>query len=361
MNPIGSVASAYNTLTTGGTVGQAAIVIVPDDNHDGVGDPHLIYRNGLPSTQGMLFANGSFYFQDHTTVRQEPYVAGQRTPGPDAGVIADVQVFVDALHWPKTLDLADDGTIYLSNGGDQNESCDSNRPFRGGILALDPTQDGGVREIAMGTRNPIFVRCHRDGNNRCFAAELALDFSGDAGGREKLIPIRAGDDWGFPCCGSGGVAYQTVCLTCSAQTATRAASTPYCQALNSTVCSPDCSATAVESNSFTIGSTPFGFTFVDTQFPPPWDHQLFEAMHGDRRAFSGSGVVAIAFDPVTGALLPSSNLPGLDAGALRSFLGGWDDGTLTHGRPSDVEISPDGRLFVANDTTGEIFWVSPLP
>jgi glucose/arabinose dehydrogenase len=59
----------------------------------------------------------------------------------------------------------------------------------------------------------------------------------------------------------------------------------------------------------------------------------------------GARVVGISFDL---------------AGAMADFLEGWDDGAHMHGRPADVTVSDDGRLFIANDTTGEIFWVAPL-
>jgi len=53
------------------------------------------------------------------------------------------------------------------------------------------------------------VRCQR-GHNLCFASELAKDYSAAEGGREKLVPIREGDDWGFPCCATRGLNYLNI-------------------------------------------------------------------------------------------------------------------------------------------------------
>ncbi len=50
-----------------------------------------------------------------------------------------------------------------------------------------------------------------------------------------------------------------------------------------------------------------------------------------------------------------------DQGSMTDFATGWDDGTLTHGRPAAVEFSSDGRLFIANDNNGVIFWIAPMP
>ena len=83
--------------------------------------------------------------------------------------------FDDRLHWPKALDIADDGTIYVTNGGEpERYAATPAHPFRGGIFAVDGTPGG--KPIAKGFRNPIAIRCAR-GFNRCFAIELARDYT----------------------------------------------------------------------------------------------------------------------------------------------------------------------------------------
>jgi len=181
------------------------------------------------------------------------------------------------------------------------------------------------------------VKCHRDGNNHCFSTELALDYSASQGGREKLVTIHAGDNWGFPCCASRNLPYTGLSPV------------------------PDCSGVQQEANSFVIGNTPFGFDFSDTHFPSPWDHRVLGALHGVAGSWLGARVVAIALDPATGLPLPSSTIDGgVNTGNMADFATGWDDGTESHGRPSDVDFSSDGRMFVANDVNGDIFWVAPI-
>jgi glucose/arabinose dehydrogenase len=111
-----------------------------------------------------------------------------------------------------------------------------------------------------------------------------------------------------------------------------------------------------------IGNTPFGFDFVDDQFPSPWSSQVMVGLHGAFGSWSGARIVAIAFDPQTGNLMPSTDNTdgGVIDGEMSNFATGWDDGTRTHGRPTDVEMSSDGRLFVADDQLGEIFWIAPV-
>lgn len=336
------VASPTTVTTSNGSGGLSAIAVVPDDDKDGVGDSVLTFLGGLPSTQGLLFANGSFYYQDGNRILKEPYVKGQRADNGQSQTVVDVEIYHSGLHWPKTLDVSDTGHLYVANGGDQGERCEQPMPFHGGILAIDGT-DGGT-PIAMGLRNPIDVKCHRDGHDLCYATELAMDYSASAGGREKLLPIHPGDNWGYPCCATQNLPYTGVTVPCAADAGT--------------LCTPNCGAVAPEAGAFVIGNTPFGFDFVDSQFPSPWDHQVIVALHGAAGTWAGAKLVAIGLDPVSGLPIPASNLAG--GNGMQDFATGWDDGARDHGRPADVELSPDGRLFIANDQNGEIFWIAPL-
>ena len=337
------VASPSANSTGGGPGGLNAFVILPDDNHDGLPEAPVTFLSfGSGATnQGMLFAPGFFYFQGGTApgtkIMRMPYNAGDRSPSDASVQVADITVYTSTIHWPKTLDVADDGTIYVGNSGDQAEPCDPTHPFHGGILKIDPVPGGanpGGVQVAKGFRNPIAVRCER-GKNLCFALELAKDYTAGAGGREKLVPIRQGDDWGFPCCATQGLPYP------GSPTGT------------------DCSGVTAENNSFYVGDTPFGLDFEPGLWPSPWTNRVFVVTHGAAGSWTGARMVAIPTDS-TGMPTPSTNAnaDASDVGFV-DFATGWDDGTMSHGRPAAVSFSSDGRLFVASDNNGVIFWISP--
>jgi glucose/arabinose dehydrogenase len=330
------VASPTMLTTGGGSGGQNAIVILPDDNHDGLADLPITFLSNLPSTQGLLFTADHFYYQDGTKIMRMPYKVGDRKPNAPVEQLANVTYYSSGLHWPKPIDIADDGTIYFGNGGDQGEACVAPHPFHGGVLKLDGTDNGA--QVSKGYRNPIAVRCAR-GKNQCFAIELAKDYTATANGREKLVPIRQGDDWGFPCCASKNVPYGDIQPPPTS-----------------------CGSVAAEDNGFYIGDTPFGLAFEPGTWPAPWTGSAFVATHGAAGSWTGARLIAIAMDPTTGLPKPSSNANanGTNTGAMTDFAVGWDDATLTHGRPAAVEFSPDGRLFIANDNNGEIVWIAPL-
>ncbi|HVM96214.1 MAG TPA: hypothetical protein VMT89_07480 [Candidatus Acidoferrales bacterium] len=327
------VASPTTFTTGGGGGGKAAILVLPDDDHDGTADKQIVFMKNLKSTQGMTFFNNTFYYQDGTRIMQLRYNMGDRSPSSTPSLVENITIFSSTLHWPKAIDVSDDGSIYVANGSDQTEACQDPRPFRGGILKLDGTPGG--RPIVKGFRNPISLRCAR-GHNYCFAVELARDYSADQGGREKVALVHEGDDWGFPCCAADNLPYPDI--------------RPI----------PDCSSVTPESGSFIIGHTPFDIDFETGKWPAPWDHRAYLPLHGVFGTWVGARVVGIQMDPETGLVLPGSDLTGQSTGAMKDFLTGWDDNTRTHGRPANLAFAPDGRLFLGNDNNGDIIWIAPL-
>jgi glucose/arabinose dehydrogenase len=327
--------------TTGGNAqaGQSAIMVLPDDTGDGVADTNLTFLGSLPETQGLMFIPGFFYYQEGTQIMRVPYATGDRTPSGPPSPVVNITYYSDSLHWPKTLDMADDGTIYIGNGGSQSDQCITPHPFKGGIRSVTATTimatDG--TPVAQGFRNPIAVRCLQ-GHNTCFSLELALDYSSGQGGREKMVPIRTGDDWGFPCCASQNVSYADVDAGTS------------------------CAAVAPDTVSWLIGDTPFGLAFAPSSWPGMWSGAAIVTTHGAAGSWVGARIVAVAMDPTTGLPMAGTDnfMPAHDQGSMTDFATGWDDGMLAHGRPAAVDFSADGRLFVANDNNGVIFWIAPL-
>jgi glucose/arabinose dehydrogenase len=335
-------AASPTTGTTGGNPSgaMAGVALLPDDDRDGLADSNITFLSNLPSVQGLLFAKGSFYYQDDATIRGIPYQANDRTPSGAQHPMTTVTAPQSSLHWPKVMDIAADGTIFVTNGGSQDDQCVSTNPMRGAIFAVHP--DGTTTLVAKGFRNPIALRCETN-HNVCLAAELALDFSANKGGREKLVPVRPGDDWGFPCCATKNLPYSNAKYM-------------------DTGAIPDCSGVTAETDSFIIGDTPFGLDFESGGWPAPWAGRVFVTLHGRYGDWSGARVVAIALDPGTGLPVLATELGdgGPSANAMLQFATGWDDGMEDHGRPAPIAFAPDGRMFLGDDQLGLIVWIAPV-
>jgi len=328
--------------TTGGNPQGAlgGIAVLPDDDRDGVADSSLTFLTGLPAIQGLLFANGALYYQDDATIRSVAYHRGDRAPSSPPNVVTTITAPQAPGHWPKAMDIAMDGTIYITNGGSQTDACLSTNPTRGGVFAL--RKDGSTSLVARGFRNPIALRCESN-HNVCLAAELALDYSATQGGREKLVPIRAGDDWGYPCCASHNLPYTSVQYSDKGGV-------------------PDCSGVATDRDSFIIAHTPFGLDFETGTWPAPWTGRVFVTLHGEFGSWVGARVVAIGIDPGTGLPNPATELGGGGPlpDSMLEFATGWADDVRDHGRPAPIVFAADGRMFLGNDNDGIIVWIAPI-
>jgi glucose/arabinose dehydrogenase len=334
------VASPTSPTTGGAGNGVAGIVIVPDDDGDGVAEENITYLDQLPSTQGLMFHGGYIYFQDGVNIRRIPFKSGDLSPSGSVETVTTMTVQQAPEHWPKVFDIAQDGTLYVTNGSTQSEECLSTRPVFGAIFKVNG--DGTTSEVAKGFRNPIAMKCEPD-HDVCIALELALDYSGGQGGREKLVAVHQGDDWGFPCCATQNLAYANVDYVDTMQP-------------------PNCSQVGVEIDSFLIGHTPFGVDFETGKWPAPWAGRAFVTLHGVFGSWEGARVVGIARDPSTGMPLPATDIDGGESlnTNMMDFALGWDDGRQDHGRPAAVTFAPDGRMFIGDDQLGAVIWIAPV-
>jgi glucose/arabinose dehydrogenase len=98
-----------------------------------------------------------------------------------------------------------------------------------------------------------------------------------------LVPIRSGDDWGYPCCATQNVPFDMV-----------AAAT--------------CANTTPDTNSFVIGDTPFGVDFDPGNWPAPWGGNAFVVTHGVVGSWVGARIIAIVVDRNTALMMPSTDV-----------------------------------------------------
>jgi glucose/arabinose dehydrogenase len=338
------VASPSQAAAGGACCGVGGILVLPDDDHDGLADSKMIFFDNLTQTQGMTFSGGFFYYQNSASIYRVPFKSGDRMPSATPGeLVTTITALQSSDHFPKSVDVAQDGTIYVTNGSDQGEVCNSTRTPIGAVFKVGANASNSV--VARGFRNPIAMRCESN-HNVCLVVELAKDGSGSEGGREKIAPVRQGDDWGFPCCASTNTPYAGMTF----------------QDNGHGVQAADCANVTPESVSFVIGHTPFGIDFETGKWPAPWSSRAFVALHGVVGSYTGSRVVAVSLDPNTGLPLASSDLAtGMsEAPNMMDFITGWDDGHQDRGRATAVAFGDDGRLWVGDDTLGEIFWVAPV-
>jgi glucose/arabinose dehydrogenase len=314
------VASPSAGAPGGASGGMARIVVLSDDNHDGVAEQSTFLEN-VSSVQGLGFANGYLFFTMEHALMRVPYADGQRSASGEPETVAPYES-VENERWTHGLAVSHGGTLYTSQGVHSALMCPDNARA-GSVLSLGAS---GLDLVAAGLRNPMYMRCHF-ADEICLAAEL-----GDDGGRqwnavERLIELRPSTNYGFPCCVTVG------------------ASTAYNNGLF------NCSGIDPEVASFPLNDTPFGLDWERGLWPMPFRNSIVVALHGSfysQPQWQGARVVFAATD--------DQHRP---TGEWRDLVRGFAIGGAPLDRPSDVAFAPDGRLFISDDMSGRIWWLAP--
>ena len=319
------VASPSESAPGGANGGAAAIMLLSDDDHDGVAEAHVFLSTlddkGTKATDvhGLALGGGYLYFTTKATVWRTPYVDGQRmaTGYPeDLGLPA---AYGTGGRWTHGLARSVGGTLYTSRGG--YATCGASAlPGDIGTIAADNT----FSYVAKGFRNPMYLRCHRT-DEVCAAMELGEDL--ESGATEKMLKLQPNTNYGFPCCHSKDL--------------------PASSGNN-----VSCADITKEDAWFPLSNTPFGFDWETGMWPAPFTGGVFVALHGSAYSAPSWQGAAIVYAPTD----PTTHMPTQD---WAPFQGGWGPNGSVLDRPADIAFSSDGRMFIADDTSGSIFWMAP--
>jgi glucose/arabinose dehydrogenase len=312
---------APGRATSGGaTGGPGAIMVLSDDNHDGIAEGTL-FAGELEDVHAVVVSGDHVYFTTQDQVWRTPYANGQRveTEGKRESLNLP-DVFSKGGRWTHGLARSVGGKLIATRG--EYGVCGMQQ---GGDISF-VEEGGALTKIAGGFRNPMYARCHPT-DEVCAANELGEDLT--PGAREKLIMLRPGTTYGYPCCGTMG------------------APAPNNGGFT------DCADVTAEDRSFPLQDTPFGLDWERGIWPEPFKGAMFVALHGSAYsipAWQGSRVVYAAVNPQTRAPVED----------WKDFQLGWGPGGTPLERATDVAFAPDGRLFVADDSGGRVFWMAPI-
>lgn len=316
-----------STGAPGGTpIGLAQILVFSDDDRNGLADgAPSVFASGLDNVHGLLFPRSGteLLFTLDDGVYRLPYRTGdRRASSTTPTVIANLDGWV---RWTHTLGEAMDGSILVSMGQHDIGSCPLGAPRGGSVLRVRRTGPVGSGEIvARGFRNPMYLNCLPWG--ACYAAELSGDGWDSIGGREKLVELHDGDDYGYPCCVDRGMV------------------------VPGTPAGTDCSRITPSAQTFGLHDTPFGFDWErGAGWPAPYANGFFVGLHGFVGSWTNAGVQWAPTDPTTHRPTRTTE----------PFVRGWGIGAAVPGRIADLQFAPDGRMFFTDDQDGGIYWVAP--
>lgn len=305
---------------------QGDVLLLEDQNDDGVLDaePRVVFTR--PGAHGLAIANGMLYVATVNDVYRAP-IRPDGTLGQEERIISDLPD--GGQHPNRTLAFGSDGMLYISVGSSCN-ACNETNPEHATLLRSSP--DGKSRSIfASGLRNTIgFAWDPKTGE--LWGMDHGIDYLGDNEQPEELNRIQKGKQYGWPhIWGKDGENPQ---------------STPPGQISKKQW--------AAMSEPMTLGYTahaaPMQLVFyTGTQFPADYRDDAFVTMRGswNRKPASGYEVVRIRFEN------------GKPAGVEPFLTGFLVDGGKAHiARPVGLAVTNGGALLVGDDANGIIYRVS---
>jgi glucose/arabinose dehydrogenase len=338
-----------------------------------VAESENVVLSGLESPQGLAFAERDggwiLYVGESNQIDAYPWSDGkagkQEVIAPD---LPDEEPSGDDIHRQKDVAVAADGTVYFDVGSSSNASPADRGydPPRGVIDSVSPS-GGEVKVVMQGVRNGEGLAVAPDGsvwtavNNR---DEIEYPFHKGAEGHsdafgevvrsyvdnhppDEVAQVKQGRDLGWPLCNPEQADSTPPGSLADVPLVADAENNPDGQAL-------DCAGLPPIEVGLPAHSAPLGMSFLTgTKVPAPWSGGAVVAAHGswDRQEPRSPAVLWMRWDAKKRTLEPAKTL----------VSGFQDEDGERWGRPVDVVPSPEGALFVSDDTAGAIYKLTPPP
>jgi glucose/arabinose dehydrogenase len=305
------------------------IMLLKDNNNDGIADERYTFLTGLAQPFGMLFMGNWFYVANTDAVWRYHYNKGDKKISGKGEKIIDVPS--GGRHWTRNIIANPENTkIYISigSGTDHAENGVDKEMLRANIIEINP--DGTGKKIyASGLRNPVGMDW-APGTKTLWTAVNERDELGDDLVPDYITSVKENGFYGWP------YSY-------------------YGQHLDPRVKeqAPEIVKKAIVPD-LPVGAhtASLGFAFYTAKsFPEKYHNGAFVAQHGswNRSTLAGYKVIFVPF------------VNGKPSGKYEDFLTGFIadlDSKKVHGRPVGLLILPDGSMLVTDDVSNSIWHIS---
>lgn len=301
--------------------GADQVVILIDEDGDGVADTKRIFAADLNSPHSLVFRSGAWYVGLPNGIVRLIDQDGDDLVDERTTLIDD---YPTRGHNTRTVEFLPDGRMLVSVGSSCNV-CEEDDPRRASVLIYESGEGGGERIFASGLRNAVGLSIHPQ-TGQLWATNNGRDLMGDDLPPDNIYLIHEGANYGWPSCHSGVIEDP------------RFGTPGACEDVVQPVVD------------LQAHSAPLGLVFYtgDT-FPEEYRGDLFVAYHGswNRSIPTGYKVVRLPFD-------------GTEAGAaVVDFATGWleEGNEKVTGRPVGLAVGHDGALYISDDEGGFIYRV----
>ena len=302
---------------------DGAVVALPDDNQDGQADRVVPILDDRDVPHGLAFVqldSGYYlYVAEEVQVVRLKRTAKPFTYGKPEVLVSGIPT---GSHSTRTLKIKDN-RMYVSIGSSCNV-CIEDSPLHAAVWRYD--LDGQNGELfAAGLRNSVGIE-FSPYSGELWGVNNGRDWLGDDHPKEELNIIKKGKHYGWPYCWEN-------------RTPDPDHGDQY-----------DCDKTELPAYTFTAHMAPLGLEFYQKgNLPERYNNSLFISFHGswNRSVPAGYKVVRVILN---------------DKGEIQShedFVTGWlrPDGAKS-GRPVDVQLSPNGDLYLSDDYRGVVYKIT---
>lgn len=322
-----------------------AVLMLTDENRDGTADKVTLVANRLNAPHGMAFVGEKLYVANQDSIVVLERINGQWPSKPAVTIVKNLPT---GGHTLKSLKLGPDGLLYVNVGSSCNV-CNESDPLRATILryTVNGQPAGALTTLGRHAPTPIFASGLRNSQGFAWHPKTQQMFATNEGADnrsetrngkvndelppEHLNHIEAGKHYGWPYC--WGVADNQAGQFADPNFGND---------------QDFCKATQAPAITFTSHSTPIGIAFLhQAEVAADYKQDAIIALHGswNRKVQSGYKLVRVEFEndqPVK----------------VVDFATGWLNGSSAWGRPVDVAVGPDGKVYVTDDRAGLVYRIS---
>lgn len=281
----------------------------------------FVIDRGLKLSIGIDFYDGDLYVSDLTRIRKYEHVLKDLKHPPTAVIIND-SFPGDRHHGGKFMKVGPDKKLYVTIGAPCNVCLNEDERYAA-ITRID--LDGGNFDVyAKGVRNSVGFDWHPVTGELWFT-DNGIDWLGDEKPPDELNRAeRRGQHFGFPFVHGKGI------------------HDPYYWGVK-----PDTPFTP-PAYELPAHVASLGMRFYTGElFPEYYKNGIFIAEHGSWNRTEKTGY-RVSFIKVKNNKAVSYEI----------FASGWLQNGTVWGRPADVEVGPDGSLYVSDDNADVIYRIS---
>jgi len=310
---------------------RAGIVyVVLDRDQDQTADEVITIATGLNTPNGVAIRDGALFVAELNRILRYDDIEA-RLGNPPAPVVVYDALPSERMHGWKFIRFGPDGKLYVPVGAPCN-ICDRTGEDERFATITRMNPDGGEHEVfAHGIRNSVGFDWHPVTGELWFTSNGRDRLGDDVPGDTLNHAPEIGMHFSYPFCHQGDIpdpefGEQRACDEF----------TPPAEILGPHVAS-------------------LGMRFYDgSMFPNRYRNQIFIAEHGSWNRSPAAGH--------TGYRITVATLDGNRVTDYAVFAEGWlDPDNTSWGRPTDIQVMPDGALLVTDDRVGAIYRISYGP